>query len=144
MNISYAWTLAQHLDSLPSNSIKFVFLYLSRCSAVTTVALSFLMVGGELMARGMHFGKPRPGEFTAPSILCFSHIRQRFCTVHATEYQSARERAWTSLPSLCICVIKILWKLQLVGFSYDKKRTKVVVWRDKGYESISSASKKQQ
>ena len=34
MNISFASTFRKHLDSLPSNSIKFVFPYLSRCSAV--------------------------------------------------------------------------------------------------------------
>ena len=34
---------------------------------------------------------------------------------------------------------KIRWKLQLVGFSYDKKSANVVMWKDKEYEYVSSA-----
>ena len=34
---------------------------------------------------------------------------------------------------------KIRQKLQLVGFSYDKKSANVVLWKDKEYEYISSA-----
>ena len=44
----------------------------------------------------------------------------------------------------CISVIKIRWKLQLIGFSYDKKSANVVMWKDKEYEYISSAWNKQQ
>ena len=40
---------------------------------------------------------------------------------------------------LCIPGDKIRWKLQLVGFSYDKKSANVVMWKDKGYEYVSSA-----
>ena len=36
----------------------------------------------------------------------------------------------------CKSVIKIRWKLQLVGFSYDKKSANVVMWKDKEYEYI--------
>ena len=36
----------------------------------TVATFSFLMVGGELMARGMDFRKPRLGEYTTPSNLC--------------------------------------------------------------------------
>ena len=39
----------------------------------------------------------------------------------------------------CIFVIKIRWKLQLVGFLYDKKSANVVMWKDKEYEFISNA-----
>ena len=35
-------------------------------------------------------------------------------------------------------------ELRLAGFSYDKKRAKVVMWKDKEYEYISSAWNKQQ
>ena len=45
INIWYASTFEHHLDSLPSNSIIFVFIYLSR-------------------------RKPRLGEYTTPSSLC--------------------------------------------------------------------------
>ena len=44
----------------------------------------------------------------------------------------------------CISVIEIPRKLQLVGFSYNKKCTNVVMWKDKEYEYISSAWNKQQ
>ena len=37
---------------------------------------------------------------------------------------------------------KIQWKLQLVGFSYDKKSANVVTRKDKEYEYISSARNK--
>ena len=40
---------------------------------------------------------------------------------------------------LCIPGDKIRWKLQLVGFSYDKKSANVVMWKDKEYEYVSSA-----
>ena len=40
---------------------------------------------------------------------------------------------------LCISGKKIRWKLQLAGFSYDKKSANVVMWKDKEYEYISSA-----
>ena len=40
---------------------------------------------------------------------------------------------------LCIPGDKIRWKLQLVGFSYDKKSANVVMWKDKEYEYFSSA-----
>ena len=39
----------------------------------------------------------------------------------------------------CVSVIKILRKLQLVGFLYDKKSANIVMWKDKEYEYISSA-----
>ena len=42
MNILYVSTFTQHLDSLPSHSIKLVFLYWSRCSAVITMTLLLL------------------------------------------------------------------------------------------------------
>ena len=44
ISISYASTFTQHLDSLPSNSIKFVFLYLSHRSAVITMTLLLLLL----------------------------------------------------------------------------------------------------
>ena len=40
---------------------------------------------------------------------------------------------------LCISGNKIRWKLQLAGFSYDKKSANVIMWKDKEYEYISSA-----
>ena len=39
---------------------------------------------------------------------------------------------------------KIRQKLQLVGFSYDKKSANVVLWKDKEYEYISSTWNKRQ
>ena len=66
---SYASTFVQRLDSLPSNSIIFVFIYLSR-------------------------RKPRLGGYTALSSLCLYQCpRQRFLTAQATGYRSAQERA---------------------------------------------------
>ena len=56
----------------------------------TVAAFSFLRAGGELMARGMDFQKPRLEEYMAPSSLCLS---KRFRTVYATGYRSAQERA---------------------------------------------------
>ena len=43
---------------------------------------------------------------------------------------------------LCTSSKKIQWKLQLVGFSYDKKSANVVTRKDKEYEYISSARNK--
>ena len=43
ISISCASTFTQHLDSLPSNSIKFMFLYLTHCSAVITLILLLLL-----------------------------------------------------------------------------------------------------
>ena len=36
-------------------------------------------------------------------------------------------------------VIKIGWKLQFVGFSFDKKSANIMMWKEKEYEYISSA-----
>ena len=74
MNISNASTFTQHLDSLPSNQIKLLFLYLSRCGAVITMTLLLLLLlvskeQGELMSRRMDFRKPRLGEYTTASNL---------------------------------------------------------------------------
>ena len=44
MNISYESTFTQQLDSLPSNSMKYAFLYLSHCSALTTMTLLLLLL----------------------------------------------------------------------------------------------------
>ena len=44
---------------------------------------------------------------------------------------------------LCISGNKIRWKLQLVGFSCDKKSANVVMWKDKEYEYISRTWNKQ-
>ena len=52
MNVSYAETFTEHLDSL------------------LLLLLLVLEAGGALMARGMGFRKPRLGEYTAPSGLC--------------------------------------------------------------------------
>ena len=42
---------------------------------------------------------------------------------------------------LCISAGKIRWKLQLAGFSYDKKRANVVMWKDKEYEYKQSQTR---
>ena len=39
---------------------------------------------------------------------------------------------------------KIRQKLQLVGFSYDKKSANIVLWKDKEYEYISNTWNEQQ
>ena len=43
---------------------------------------------------------------------------------------------------LCTSSKKIQWKLQLAGFSYDKKSANVVTRKDKEYEYILSARNK--
>ena len=48
-----------------------------------------------------------------------------------------------SIYKWSISVIKIRWKLQLVGFSDDKKSANVVMWKDKEYEYILSERNKQ-
>ena len=90
------------------------------------------------MARGVYFQKLRLEEYTVPSSLCLCIIRQRFGIVHATGYRSVQERL-ELYHKLCISGNKIRWKLQLIGFSYDKKSANVVMWKDKEYEYISSA-----
>ena len=71
--------LSHHLDSLPSNSIKLIFLYLSYCSAVITMTLLLLLLlvsyeQGELMVCGMDFQKPRKREYTVALSFClFQH-----------------------------------------------------------------------
>ena len=143
------WILRMHRLShsawiqVPPDSIKFQFLYLSRCSAVITMILLLWLLliswgqGGtesswdefsETLVRRIH-RRPLRGCVSAS-------IRQRFRTVHATGYRSAQERAWVWL-ALC-SVIKMRWKLQMVGFSYDKKSANVVMWKDEEYEYISS------
>ena len=52
MNISFASTFRKHLDSLPSNYIKFVFPYLSRCSAVIHNKIAAVATLIFLRARG--------------------------------------------------------------------------------------------
>ena len=91
------------------------------------------------MACGMDFWKLRSGEYTAPFELEFMPlIRQRFRTVHATGYRSVQERARTSLQMMYFSYENTM-KLQLIGFSYDKKSANAVMWKDKEYEYISSA-----
>ena len=63
-------TFTQHLDSLPSNSIIFVFYSLQCCYYNGLTTFSFLKAERGLMARGMNFEKPRLGQNTCPSSLC--------------------------------------------------------------------------
>ena len=68
INIWYASTFTQHLDSPPSNSINFfvsLFISLQCCYDIDIAS-----VRGELMARAMNFRKFRLEEYTAPSSLC--------------------------------------------------------------------------
>ena len=66
MNISFASTFRKHLDSLPSNSIKFVFPYLSRCSAVIHNNIAAVATLIFLRARGGDgFSEPSSEEYTA-------------------------------------------------------------------------------
>ena len=115
MNISYAATFTQHLDSPPSNSIKFAFLYLSRCCAVITVILLLLLLlvskksRGELMARRMNFPKLRLGEYTASSSLCL-------CQYPLEVSHCSRNRI--SVSSIMISK-GFLTLLQMMYFSYS-------------------------
>ena len=81
------------------------------------------------MARGMFFRKLRLELYMAPSSLC---LCLRFRTFHAAGYLSFQERAWL-YHKLCISDNKIRWKLQLVGFSLNKKSANVVMCKDKEY-----------
>ena len=94
MNISYVSTSTQHLDSPLSNSIKYVFLYLSRCSVVITMVM-FLEGRGKLMARGMDFRKPVLREHTAPSSLCLCQYRPKVS--HYFSHSSGKSLAAFSL-----------------------------------------------
>ena len=104
----------------------------------------FLEGRGEFMARGMHFRKLRSEEYTAPSSLCSSvPVSARGLALFTQDISQFR-KGLELYYKKCISGNKIRWRLQLVGFSYDKKRTYVDTWKDKDYEYISSAWKKQQ
>ena len=56
MNISYASTFRHHLDSLPSNSIKLVFLW-SKISSMTTIETLCNMIVLAVRLKGTLFGR---------------------------------------------------------------------------------------
>ena len=56
MNISYASTFTHHLDSLPSNSIKLVFLW-SKISSMTTIETLCNMIVLAVRLKGTLFGR---------------------------------------------------------------------------------------
>ena len=63
MIISYAATFTKHVDSLPSNSIDLIFLFVSlQCcyrNDLVIVTIFKLLRAGELIARRMDFRKSR-------------------------------------------------------------------------------------
>ena len=79
MNISFASTFRKHLDSLPSNYIKFVFPYLSRCSAVIHNNLAAVATLIFLRARGggggNGFSEPSSEEYTASRACVYASTR---------------------------------------------------------------------
>ena len=94
-----------------------------------TLLLLILLVSlgkGKLMARGMDFRKPRLREYMASSSLCT-------CQYPPEVLHCSRSRLSVSLNFIkndVFLFVKIRWKLQLVGFSYDKKSANVVIWKD--------------
>ena len=154
MNISYASTVhvTRHLDSVPSNSIKLVFPYLSRGSAVITMImllLLFLVSWGQGVIDSLWDdpSETKVRRIHGPFILVFTPVSARGFALlrNSSKQDNGQLRKGLELHyKWCKSVIKIRWKLQLVGFSYDKKSANVVMWKDKEYEYISSAWNKQQ
>ena len=96
MNISFASTFRKHLDSLSSNSIKFVFPYLSRCSAVIHNNIAAVATLIFLRAReggGMDF-RNLVQKNTQPLELVFMPVPVRgFAVFMQQDIQSVQERA---------------------------------------------------
>ena len=82
MNISYALNFRQHSDSLLSNSIVFVFHNSSRCSAVITMTLLFLLLLVSLRYRVIDgswdgFSETQVGRTQGPFELVFMPVSAR-------------------------------------------------------------------
>ena len=100
--------------------------------------LNFLRAGGELRALGMNFRKPRLGEYTGGLLeVVFLLVSARGFALF-TQQDIGQHRKGLEFGFHFVSVIKMRWKLQMVGFSYDKKSANVVMWKDKEYEYISS------
>ena len=70
------------------------------------------------MTREMDFRKPKLRECTTPSSLCLCQYPPEVshCSRNG-QHRKGRELYF----KCCISVIKIRWKLQVVGFSRDKR-----------------------
>ena len=94
MNISFASTFRKHLDSLPSNSIKFVFPYLSRCSAVIHNNIAAVATLIFLRARGGMDFRNLVQKNTQPLELVFMPVPARgFAVFTQQDIQSVQEKA---------------------------------------------------
>ena len=154
MNISYASTVhvTRHLDSVPSNSIILVFPYLSRGSAVITMIMLLMLLlvswgQGVIDSLWDGLSETKVRRIHGPFILVFMPVSARGFALlrNSSKQDNGQLRKGLELHyKWCKSVIKIRWKLQLVGFSYNKKSANVVMWKDKEYEYISSAWNKQQ
>ena len=71
------------------------------------------------MARGMDYRKPRLGEYAAPWSLCL-------CQYPPEVSQCSRISVSLGEGLHFISVMKMRWKLQLVGFLYDRKSANAV------------------
>ena len=72
-----------------------------------------------------------------PYELVFMPISGRGFALFRTSVSS--EKGLTLITDDFFSVIKIRWTLLLVGFSYAKKSTNALMWKDKDYKNISSA-----
>ena len=94
MNISFASTFRKHLDSLPSNSIKFVFPYLSRCSAVIHNNIAAVATLIFLRARGRMDFRNLVQKNTQPLELVFMPVPVRgFAVFTQQDIHSVQEKA---------------------------------------------------
>ena len=149
MNISYASTFIRHLNSLPSNSIKFVFPYLYRCGAVIPMKLLILLLlvswgWGAIDSSWDGFSETKVRRIHGPFKLVFMPLSVRGCTLFTQQDIGQLRKGLELHYNWCKSFIKIRWKLQLVWYSYDKKSANVVMWKDKKCEYISSAWNKHQ
>ena len=147
MNTSYASTFTQHLDSLLSESIIFLFHNSSRCSAVITITLLFLQLlvswgqrGNDGLCGG--FLETEVGRIQGPFELEFIPVSARGFALFRQQ-DIGHLRKGLDLYNKCISVVKMRLKLHQVGFWNDQKSSNVVMWKDKEYEYISSSWNKQ-
>ena len=133
MNVSYASTFTQELDSLPSNSIKYVFfiylvtVLLLQCHCCCCYVKS-LEGKGQWMARRVDWRIPGPFE------LVFMPVSARGFALFTQQNYGKLRKELELYYKWCISIIKRRWKLQLVGFSYDEKSVNVVMWKDSEFE----------
>ena len=95
------------------------------------------------MACGMYFRKLKLEEYmAAPSSLCLCQHQLEVSHCSRNRISVSSGKGLNFITNYVLLVKKIQWKLQLVGFSYDKKSANVVTRKDKEYEYISSARNK--